>query len=259
MDILALAPVAEVVKTPATLLSFLLCVTVATYVQTLTGFAFGLVLLSLVTTFNLASVADAANISSVLTLINAVAFFRAERQAPPWKMMRPALMASLVTVLLGVLSLRWMHDHAASWLEAGLGIVIILCAVSLVVRKEQAARVGPPRSFAIAGALSGLLGGLFGTSGPPIVFYLYRQPLALDVVRRALLVMFASNSGMRLVMVVLSMGIAPRALLLCVLSVPIVQITTRLTMKAPPPLPPHVMRSVVAGLLALSGAAMVVR
>lgn len=246
-------------QAPATTLYFLLCVAVATYVQTLTGFAFGLVLLSLVATFKLASVADAANTASVLTLVNALAFFRTERQAPPWRQMRPALITSLLTVMLGVLMLGWMHDHAASWLETALGIVVVLCAVSLVARGQQAEHVGPPRGFAMAGALSGLMGGLFGTSGPPIVFYLYRQPLATDVVRRALLVMFASNASLRLLLVVLSIGMSAHALLLCLLSVPIVQLTTRLTLKAPPPVPPGVMRPLVATLLALSGAAMIFR
>lgn len=259
MDPLSFSPIAEVVNTPATSLFFLLCVAVATYVQTLTGFAFGLVLLSLVATFNLASVADAANTATVLTLINAVAFFRAERQAPPWKLMRPALIASLMTVLVGVLLLRWISNNASSWLENALGVAIVVCAISLVARKRQAQQVGPPSGFAMAGALSGLMGGLFGTSGPPIVYHLYRQPLATDVVRRALLVMFASNAGMRLVLVVLSIGMTPRALLLSALAVPVVHITTRLTLKAPPPVPARVMRPLVAGLLALTGVAMVAR
>jgi len=259
VDLLATGPFAEVLRDPATTVYFLLCVAVATYVQTLTGFAFGLVLLSLVATFKLASLADAANTASVLTLINAVVFFRTDRQAPPWALMRPALLTSLLTVLLGVLVLGWMNNNAASWLETALGVVIVLCAASLVIRRQQATSVGPPGGFALAGALSGLMGGLFGTSGPPIVFYLYRQPLTTDVVRRALLVMFASNASVRLVLVAFSMGLSSHALLLCVLSFPIVHITTRLTMKMPPPVRPTVMRPLVAALLALSGIAMIAR
>lgn len=257
MDLLAFPPVAEVLRDPATSVYFLVCVAVATYVQTLTGFAFGLVLLSLVTTFKLASVSDAANTASVLTLINAAVFFRTDRQAPPWALMRPALATSLVTVLLGVLLLGWMNNHAAGWLETALGVAIILCAASLVMRRRQTARVGPPGGFAIAGALSGLMGGLFGTSGPPIVFYLYRQPLTADVIRRALLVMFASNAIVRLVLVAFSIGVSAHALLLCALSVPIVHITTRLTLRVPPPVRPALMRPLVAALLALSGLAMI--
>lgn len=259
MDLLSSGPVAQVIAAPATSLLFLLCVAIATYVQTLTGFAFGLVLLGLVATFNLASVADAANIATVLTLVNAVAFFRAERQPPPWKLMRPALIASLLTVLVGVLLLGWLNDNASAWLETVLGVAIVGCAISLVARRRPAERVGPPRGFAMAGALSGLMGGLFGTSGPPIVYHLYRQPLATDVVRRALLVMFASNASVRLVLVVASIGLSPRAVLLSVLSVPVVHLATRLTMMAPPPLPARVMRPAVALLLALTGVAMVVR
>ena len=257
MDPFSFSPLTEVVGSPTTSLLFLVCVAVATYVQTLTGFAFGLVLLSLVATFDLASVVDAANTATVLTLANAVAFFRAERQPPPWRMMRPALIASLFTVLLGVLLLRWISETSSDWLKTALGIAIVVCAIALIARKSQAERVGRPSGFAMAGALSGLMGGLFGTSGPPIVYHLYRQPLASDVVRRALLVMFASNAGVRLVLVVVSIGMSPRALLLSVLSVPVVHVATRLTLKAPSPISPAAMRMVVAGLLVMTGVAMV--
>lgn len=195
----------------------------------------------------------------MLTLINALVFFRTDRQPPPWRLMHRALLTSLATVLLGVVLLGWVNDNAAAWLETALGVAIVLCAVSLVIRRQQASSVGAPRAFSVAGALSGLMGGLFGTSGPPIVFYHYRQPLATDVVRRALLVMFASKACTRLVLVPVSMGISAHALLLCVLSFPVVHVTTRLTTKRPPPWSPAVMRPLVAALLALSGIAMITR
>jgi len=52
-------------------LLFLACVALATYAQTMTGFAFGLVLLGLSGVFQLASVSEVANVVSVLSLVNA--------------------------------------------------------------------------------------------------------------------------------------------------------------------------------------------
>ena len=49
-------------------LVFMLCVALATYAQNLTGFAFSLILLGLVSVFHVASVHDAANAAMVLTL-----------------------------------------------------------------------------------------------------------------------------------------------------------------------------------------------
>ena len=51
-------------------LLFLACVALA-YARTMTGFAFGLVLLGLSGVFQLASVSEVANVVSVLSLVNA--------------------------------------------------------------------------------------------------------------------------------------------------------------------------------------------
>lgn len=242
---------------PAALALYLGCVALATVAQTLTGFAFGLIFLSLMATLDLASVPDAANVATVLTLVNAVTYFHSHRQAPPWRLMRPALASSCVCVVAGLALLHWLSTAAAQALKGLLGLAIVACALALAARSRMRATLAPPRAFAAAGAVSGLMGGLFGTSGPPIVYHLYRQPLAPDVVRRCLLLMFSSNALMRLVLVVPAGGFSLRALLLAGLAIPVVHLFTRLALRLQSRVPAQALRWSVAALLVATGASLI--
>ena len=80
-------------------LVFMACVALATYAQNLTGFAFSLILLGLVSVLHVASVGDTANAATVLSLINAWTYFRARPGVVPWQLMKPALNGSTVGVI----------------------------------------------------------------------------------------------------------------------------------------------------------------
>lgn len=242
---------------PTALALYLLCVAVATFAQTLSGFAFGLVFLSLVASFDLASVADAANVATVLTLANAWAYFRAHRQPLPWPLMKPAILTSCVGVGLGLLLLHRLSAGATTMLKLLLGGVIVLCALVLLRRGAVRPTLAPPRQFAVVGLVSGLMGGLFGTSGPPIVYHLYRQPLGLDVVRRGLLLMFAANALTRIALNVPTGGFSLRAVLLAAIALPLVQLLTRLALRLQPHVPANVLRWGVAALLVATGGSLV--
>ena len=49
------------------------------------------------------------------------------------------------------------------------------------------------RSFFVSGLFGGLLSGMFGVSGPPLIFQFYRQPLTLVQIRCALIVLFTTT------------------------------------------------------------------
>jgi hypothetical protein len=238
----------------APVLAFMACVAVATYAQNLTGFAFGLVLLGLTATLHVASVADAANAAMVLTLVNAWTYFRAASEPPPWRLMRPTLGASLVGVAVGVMLLGWLSGNAIDYLRGLLGLSILGCAALLLLQGEPRASVSGSRPFAVVGLLSGLLGGLFASSGPPLVYHMYRQPLSRELVRRGLLLVFAFNAAVRLVLVLPAGQFSLRSALLTVCAVPVVYGVTRLHHRYPLALRPVVLKSLVAALLCASGA-----
>jgi uncharacterized membrane protein YfcA len=249
--------VSELCAQAGPVLVFMLCVALATYTQNLTGFAFSLVLLGLVSVLHVASVSDAANAAMVLSLVNAWTYFRARPGVVPWRLMKPALNGSTVGVIAGLMLLAWLSGSSVSWLRGLLGVSILGCAALLVLQGKPLARVSGPWSFGLIGGLSGILGGLFASSGPPIVFHMYRQPLDRELVRRALLLMFAFNSLVRLVIVLAAGHFSLRSALLAACALPVVYGATRLHHKLPNRLKPETLKWLVAGLLAAAGSTLI--
>ena len=238
-------------------LVFMACVALATYAQNLTGFAFSLILLGLVSVFHVASVSDAANAAMVLSLVNAWTYFRARPGVVPWKLMKPALKGSTIGVIMGLVLLSWLSGSAVSWLRGLLGVSILGCAALLILQGKPLARLSGPWSFGLIGGLSGILGGLFASSGPPIVFHMYRQPLDRELVRRSLLLMFAFNSLVRLVIVLPTGHFSWHSALLAACALPVVYAATRLHHKLPNKLKPATLKWLVGGLLAAAGSTLI--
>lgn len=244
--------------TAASVAAFAVCVALATAAQNLTGFAFGLILLGLTASLHVASVSDAANAAMVLTLVNAWVSFRGHRVAPPWRLMRPTLLGSTLGVAAGVALLGWLSENAQAYLRGLLGLSIAACAVLLLLQASPRSRLSRPVTFAGVGVLSGLLGGLFSSSGPPLVYQMYREPLDRDLVRHALLLVFAFNAFVRLLFVVPSGQFSAHALLLAACAVPVVYAVTRLQLRHPVRLQAATLRRLVAALLLASGASLLV-
>ena len=237
---------------------FMACVAVSTCAQNLTGFAFGLILLGLVALLHVVPIADAANAAMLLTLINAWSYFRLHRVRPPWALMRPVLWSSVVGVAVGVTLLAWLGNSALDWLRGLLGLCIVACAAMLLFQSRPRLTLSGPRSFMIVGVLSGILGGLFSSSGPPLVYHLYRQPLGAPMVRNCLLLAFAANAGARLVLIGATGQFSAKAALLSVCAMPVVYGVTRLNHRYPSKASPEALRYAVAALLSLAGGTLLV-
>lgn len=189
------------IQTILNCLPFAACAALAAVTQNLTGFAFGLVLLGLVGLFDLVPLADAANASSLLTLVHAAVHFGRNPLTPQWRLMSPVLWALAPGVAGGVLLLAWLDTGTLSALRMLLGLAIVGSA--LILFAGPPARSVPSRGapFALAGALSGLMGGLFASPGPPLVWQMYRQPLTPEVIRQCLLLVFTVCAVLRLLFV----------------------------------------------------------
>jgi uncharacterized membrane protein YfcA len=238
-------------------LGFAACVALATWAQHLTGFAFALILLGLVGAFNLAPLADAADAATLLTLLQAAIHFRRQPLTPQWRIVRPTLVASLAGVTIGVALLGWLGGHAMQALRALLGLAILGCAGLLMLRAAPRPALSGERGFALAGAVSGVMGGLFSSPGPPLVYHLYRQPLERRVVQQCLLLMFAANAALRLVLVLAAGRLSLRAVALGACAVPAVWAVHQWQQRRPTRLGADGVRRLVGALLVLAGLALV--
>lgn len=238
--------------------AFLVCVSVASCAQGITGFAMALILLGLCGLFDVAPLADVANVATVLSLVSAAVALRGARKALDWRILRATAGGSLVGVAIGVALLGWLQANVVVVLQFLLGCTVIACAIVVLRPTQAAARPSPTWSFALFGTLSGVLGGLFSATGPPLVYQFYRQPLSLDRMRDTLVAALATSSLLRLAMVVPTGHFSRHALLLTVLATPLAAAITWWVRSRPAMWPRQTVLKLVCGLLLLTGAGLVV-
>jgi hypothetical protein len=77
-----------------------------------------------------------------------------------------------------------------------LGLSIVSCA--LLLWRAASPRKAVSSAFVLDGGISGLLGGVFSASGPPLVYLMYRQPLAHAHVQESLILFFGIGALLRL-------------------------------------------------------------
>lgn len=234
-----------------------LCMALATYVQALTGFAFSLLFIGLISTFNLVPLDEATNAISVITLIQTAAYFRTHPLGREWHPVRPAIIPSVVGVLFGAALLVWLSGEALYVLKYVLGGVILLTALSMLGSPVPWEQTSSRRAFQATGLLSGLMGGLFSTAGPPLVYLLYRQPLPQRVIHQCLFLMFAIGQVVRLAFIGATGSFTWRLLLYIAMSMPIVYLVQRLQQRHPLNLPQATTTRLAASLLILAGVGLI--
>jgi uncharacterized membrane protein YfcA len=229
--------------------AFIACVALASYVQNLTGFALGLVLLGLVGLLHLAPLPDVTNAVSILALLNAALLLRAGLPRLHARTLVPTVAASLAGVCVGVVLLTWLSDNVVLGLRLLLGLTIAGAAVLLVVSVPRHGSPSAGSRFAAVGLVSGVLGGLFSTAGPPLVYHYYRQPMKLEDIRAALVIVFALNAALRLVLLGGAGRVELTSVWLSLEAAPVVLAVTWWVGRHPPPWSARVVKRIVAALL----------
>lgn len=232
---------------------FLFCVALATGAQTLTGFAFGLVLLALTSVLDIAPLAEVTNVVSVLVLVNLASLFIRRRPKVAGPQLWPAMVTSLLFIPVGLWLLHRFSAGATQMLQILLGLTILGCAGLLAARTTPRAQISSRREFAVVGGFAGVLSGLFSASGPPMVYLFYRQPMALDLIRNSLLVMFAGNALFRLGLVAVGDGFTMQSVWMSLEAVPVVMGMTWLVQRFGPTQSATLIRRMVLALLAVAG------
>lgn len=226
---------------------------VAAYVQTLTGFAFGLLMMGAIGMFGLIPLPDAAVIVGILTLVNAAQVLLKGWRDVAWPEFRLIIGPSLLMLLAGYFLLEYLADTNLDGLRLILGLVIIGASIQLSLRPHPLSQKSSPASFITAGAVGGFLGGMFSTAGPPLIYHLYRQPLPAASIRETLVLVFGVNAILRLAVVGASGNLPRGSAWWGLVAIPVVVGLTYAAKRWPPPLAPLVMRRIAFFLLLLSG------
>lgn len=240
------------------LAAFWLLAALGAWSQTLTGFALGLIVMSGTTLFGLLPVPVTAQIISVLVLVNGAMVLWRDHRHVDRQALAAAVIGAVPMIALGYWLLGWMASGAVHWLRLLLGIFVATAALQLVNRPQPWDRRSAMPAFAAAGASGGVMGGLFSTSGPPLIWLLYRQPMPLDTIRVTLVSYFVVTQAWRL-----GLSVADRSLdrlTLIALGGALVAVTagTWAARRFPPPVPALTIRRAALILLFMSGVALVV-
>jgi uncharacterized membrane protein YfcA len=229
---------------------------VSGYVQTLTGFAFGLLAMGSIGLLHLMPLPDAAIVVGLLVIVNALQVLRHGHLHVERRILFVTTLASLPMVAVGVWLVGVLSGEQVRWLRLLLATSIVLSGVQLVRPTRRREKLAATATTVAIGAVSGLMGGLFSAAGPPLAQHLYRQPLPLDTIRLTLVSTFAVNAVLRLGLVAVQGQLTLRLCLVALMAVPAVMLATWLARRHPPPLSPRTVRFVVFVLLTLSGLAL---
>jgi len=241
-----------------TLLFFAL-VALGASVQTITGFAMGLIVIAGVTAFNIADISFSAAVVSFISLSNTLIALRhnhrhIDRHYLKW------ISLGLVPVLIGgVVLLDYLSDQYSNALRILLGIVIIVAGVSLMIAPAPYKARSSRQNIAFCGGLGGLIAGLYSAGGAPLAYFMYRQPIELNIIRSTLLAIFAISTLWRTMVVGFAGHINLEVLAMAAISIPVVVVVTMITGRYVHLLPDRLVRRFVFVLLIGVGTFLIVR
>lgn len=155
---------------PENILYIILLAAGASFVQRTTGFGFGIFIMT-VLPFLMPSYAEAVTLSGILSLTSSTVVMLKYLKYVSWKRILPILAAFLAMSALAVFMLEKIEGRT---MRIILGLILILLSLYFCFFKERLQKVIKPTSgWQIgSGVISGVMGGLFGMQGPPVVLYL---------------------------------------------------------------------------------------
>jgi uncharacterized membrane protein YfcA len=226
------------------------------YFQTVTGFGLGMIALGAASGLGLMEIAPAAVVVSLLTLCNSPLVLSGNYRHVDWRAVGLVLLGMAPATFAGVAVLDYLSRSGLALLQFLLGATIAASCAAMAFRPARRAAPAPPRAYLAAGGVAGLLGGMFGFSGPPLIIHLYRQPLEPTVVRSTLIMLFTCSAVIRLGSVAAQGGFAVEVWKLFAWSVPVVVLATLAGRRYPPPLRPGKIRRFAFLFVALIGASL---
>jgi len=243
---------------PVTIISLLVAVSIGCYTQAVTGFAFGLIFVGVTSLGQFVDLTSATLIASILAVFNTIIALKKEQRHTDWRLVGATTAFSLPMIAIGYWLLGLLSTNYVSTLRLILGCVIIAASLVLLFPPKPGKSVSSLPVFAFFGALAGILGGLFATSGPPLVFQFYRQNLPIAVIRDSLLAIFAISALSRTVLAITTDGLPEIIWITVLFALPVTFAATWAGKHYPPQLSDTNMRRVAAALLVATGLSLVV-
>ncbi len=241
-----------------TLLFFAL-VAAGAVVQTVTGFALGLIIIAGVTVLDIAEISFSAAVISIITLVNTVVALRNNRRHIDLGYVKWISLGLVPVLVAGVVLLEYLSAKYYNFLQTLLGIVIIGAGIMLMITPAPYEEKSSNTATTLCGVLGGLIAGLYSAGGAPLAYFMYRQPVDLNVIRATLLAVFAISTFWRTLVVAVAGHVDSRVLVTAGASIPVVVIATVVTGRFVHHIPDRLVRRLVFILLIGVGAFLILR
>ena len=205
---------------------FLAVVALGAVVQTITGFAMGLLTMAGITLLGIADIAFAAAVVSFISMANTGVGLRKNYGQVDWTYLKRISVTFLPAMAIALTLLTYLSSHFYELLKLMLGVVVIVAGSVLMISPKPYARKSGPIGLSLIGLLGGTIGGLYSAGGGPIAYFMYRQPIDLSVIRASLLAVVGLSTLARTIMISVSGLMSWEILLVSALAVPLVILVT---------------------------------
>lgn len=155
---------------PENLIYITLLAAGASFVQRTIGFGFGIFIMTALP-FLMPSYGEAVTLSGLLSLTSATVVMVKYLKFVSWKRLLPVIAAFVIFSTISICMLDRIEGQS---MRIILGIMLIVLSLYFCFFKEKLQKLIRPTSGwqSGTGAASGIMGGLFGMHGPPVVLYL---------------------------------------------------------------------------------------
>lgn len=236
----------------------LLTLAVGAYVQALTGFAMGLIVVGVVAIGGWVSVAVVAAVVSVATFFNVAAALGGRLHQVHWREAGLMTAGMVPAVFGGLVLLEYLDAEAAELLHTLLALSILSGGIVLTLRPAPRSTAAGSVASLTMGTIGGLMTGMFATGGPPVVYHMYRQPYAVATIRATLLATFGVACVARLALLGIGGDLTSDVLLLAAAALPVVIGATLIGRHFPLPLSDEATRRLAFAFLMALGLTMLI-
>ena len=248
----------EVLVPEVNTILFLVIVVLGALVQTVTGFAMGLIIVVGVALLDITDIAFAAAVVSFISLTNAGVALRHGHRNVDWLFVRRVLLGMIPAMACGIILLNYLSEHHYLLLKTLLGFVIILAGTSLMIAPAPNTARSSGLMFTLFGAFGGLLAGLYSAGGAPLAYFAYRQPLSINTIRFSLLAVLCVSTAIRAAMVGVSGQLSIAILQISAVAIPLVIGVTLVASRYVQLVPDHLVRRSVFIVLIVAGIFLIV-
>lgn len=232
---------------------FLVLVAVGVVTQTVTGFAMGLVIVAGVAVLDIFDIAFAAAVVGLLSLANSLVALRRDHTEINLRLLGVTCLTLVPMLVAGVWMLDWLSGVAYGAVKQLLGAFIIVSGGLLLARPRPFESSSSNLALLCTGVFGGLAAGLYSAGGSVLAYVMYRQPLALVVVRSTLLSFFLVTTVARTVVITINGQLTSAILLASLVSLPLVVVGTWATGRVRDRMPEKWVRRLTAVVLAATG------